>query len=126
MTDAGCWEVNTYGNRYLSFTYGGEQWQAHRWAWVYLAELPLRRFPEEQLDHICENTACIRPAHLQKVTQAQNNWLTGERKRLREAAGPEAAEVGLTKPLSLAELAATVRISPELIGMPPNPGIIQR
>lgn len=131
VTDGGCWEVPTHGGRYGQVTYGGARWQFHRWAWVHLAGLSLRRWPKEQLDHICGNTACIRPAHLQKVTQAQNNELRNQRAELLAGAGPDQYLAAPNKPRTLVEWGATVRLSPQLLehdgwGMPQNFNIIYR
>lgn len=49
----------------------GTIWLAHRLAYV-LAVGPV---PEStpHLDHLCRNTSCVRPDHLEPVTQAENN-----------------------------------------------------
>lgn len=41
---------------------------AHRWIWIYLYGPP--DLPE--IDHLCRNTACCNPAHLEPVTAAEN------------------------------------------------------
>ena len=59
--------VNTKGYGVISFQ--GRHWVAHRLAW-YLAgrEVP----PGMELDHLCENKACVNVSHLDPVTRAEN------------------------------------------------------
>lgn len=38
----------------------GEWWDGHEW----------------ELDHTCENTICVRPAHLERVTQSEHRYRT--------------------------------------------------
>ncbi|MGP5042937.1 HNH endonuclease signature motif containing protein [Glutamicibacter ardleyensis] len=66
--DGNCWvwtgakDKDGYGH----FSDKTKNHYAHRWAWMHLAgELGLGI----QLDHICTNTLCVRPSHLQPVTQ---------------------------------------------------------
>lgn len=68
----GCWEWTAakYSNGYGAFQYfHGKVSVAHRWA--YAAEFgPI---PDTLvLDHLCRNVACVRPSHLEAVTQRQN------------------------------------------------------
>lgn len=68
----GCWEWTAakYSNGYGAFQYfHGKVSVAHRWA--YAAEFgPI---PDNLvLDHLCRNVACVRPSHLEAVTQREN------------------------------------------------------
>lgn len=126
VTDLGCWHFTDRTNLggYGSLRYGGKRWQAHRWAWVYLAGLELPPQPEFQIDHMCVNPACIRPAHLQIVTAKRNAQLRNERDKMLADAGPDNVLVGPNKPRTMDEFIATGRLSPELIGYPPGAGAI--
>lgn len=67
----GCWEWNGYRGRY---GYGflevkGEQWSAHRYFYINLVgEIPKGLV----LDHLCRNTRCVNPKHLEPVTHREN------------------------------------------------------
>lgn len=66
-----CWNwlgpiTNGYGRFNL---YTGKQVYAHRQAYIWEHE----RVPEGLvIDHLCRNTRCVRPDHLEAVTQAEN------------------------------------------------------
>lgn len=66
----GCWEwtgTRTYG--YGRFRLRGKYVQAHR----LMYELLVGPIPDGlQLDHLCRNRACVRPSHLEPVTQREN------------------------------------------------------
>jgi hypothetical protein len=67
----GCWvwtgAINPKG--YGTFNTGETTTTAHRYAY----ELLVGPVPEEmQLDHICRVRACVRPTHLEVVTQSEN------------------------------------------------------
>lgn len=65
-----CWIFRPAQNRtYGSFTWRGTTYAAHRWAWSYFyGEIPQGL----QLDHLCRNTRCVNPWHLEPVTPRVN------------------------------------------------------
>lgn len=63
-----CW-IYGNGKRYGSIIIDGKNKRAHR---VYY-ELTVGPIPEGlQLDHLCRNIACVRPDHLEPVTNQEN------------------------------------------------------
>lgn len=64
------WAGATFGNgRYGSFKMNGSHVMAHRMAY----ELSVGPIPEElTIDHLCRNTLCMNPAHLEPVTLKEN------------------------------------------------------
>lgn len=67
-----CWEFSPaspgYGS-YGSIRIDGRIWLAHRFAYV----LEHGALPQGQIDHLCRNTRCVRPGHLEVVTAAVNS-----------------------------------------------------
>jgi hypothetical protein len=66
-----CWIWNGHvaNNGYGVFNLNGRPAWAHRMSYIYSIGL----IPEGLvLDHLCKNTCCIRPAHLEAVTQREN------------------------------------------------------
>ena len=79
-----CWlwtgslKVEGYGH----FRADGGMWRAHRWAY----ENGVGPIPAGlTLDHLCRVRACVRPSHLEPVTQGENNR-RGRLARRRDAA----------------------------------------
>lgn len=68
---SGCWEWATPDAAgYGKFHFGGESYQAHRVGWT----IHRGAIPEGMvLDHLCRNTRCVNPDHLEPVSQ-QINW----------------------------------------------------
>jgi hypothetical protein len=77
----GCWNWygagsgKTYDKNSGSGGYGmlriqGKSWMAHRWA--YEQKYKLKLTSEDTLDHLCRNTRCVNPDHLEKVTLTEN------------------------------------------------------
>lgn len=69
--NSGCWlwigsiHSNGYGRVYGD----GRHWNAHRFVYTKLVGV----IPNElQLDHLCRNTLCVNPAHLEPVTARVN------------------------------------------------------
>jgi HNH endonuclease len=68
----GCWIWTGYRmpNGYGLFSMNGRKIYAHRASY----ELSVGAVPEGMhIDHLCRVRACIRPDHLEAVTQAENN-----------------------------------------------------
>lgn len=67
----GCWEWVRFidSDGYGHFWNGDKQVSAHRW--VYEAEVGLIP-PDMTIDHLCLNRACVRPDHLEVVTNVEN------------------------------------------------------
>ena len=71
----GCWVwENAQPGKYGRFFIRGTQHLAHRWAYAWLVEpLPIGHSAKTPvLDHLCRNTACVFPAHLELVSMAEN------------------------------------------------------
>jgi hypothetical protein len=70
-TEAGCWEWQ--GARdpkgYGRLGYNGVQYLAHRFSFE-SSRGPVE--DEMTLDHLCRNTSCVNPAHLEAVTRSEN------------------------------------------------------
>jgi hypothetical protein len=91
-----CWEwtggINERGyGRFTRLTRSADRYvYAHRWAWEYL----VGPIPEGlTLDHLCRNTICVNPDHLEPVTAAENTrrqvgtriWCASGKHRLAES-----------------------------------------
>jgi hypothetical protein len=48
----------------------GESWMAHRWS--YSQKHKIKLTSEDTLDHLCRNTRCVNPDHLEKVSLTEN------------------------------------------------------
>jgi hypothetical protein len=75
LTDSDCieWLASTNGVGYGSFRLDPEQGSrrvyAHRWSYEY----HVGAIPDGlHLDHLCRNTVCVNPAHLEPVTCREN------------------------------------------------------
>lgn len=68
----GCWEWQAYRDRdgYGTFRVGDKKQRAHRVSFA----IQNGRFPraDHVLDHLCKNTACVNPNHLEEVLPIVN------------------------------------------------------
>lgn len=55
---------------YGSFHFRNRVVRAHKFAFLALGKKELR--DGEELDHLCQNSLCVRPCHLESVTKHQN------------------------------------------------------
>lgn len=97
---SGCWIWKTSGSRkgydaetgeggYPQLRVGGTVYQAHRWSYARYRGVILHR--DDTLDHLCRNTKCCNPDHLEVVSRVENiqrkhlyEQLRSENRRLRE------------------------------------------
>ncbi len=66
-----CWEWTAYKNQdgYPRFHFCGRDYYAHRASY----ELFVGPIPEGMtIDHLCGNTVCVNPTHLEPVTREEN------------------------------------------------------
>jgi len=69
--DTGCWNYTgaISAGKYGSIYFDGKMRKAHRVAWaIFRAEDPGAR----DLDHLCRNTRCCNPYHLEPVSRSEN------------------------------------------------------
>jgi hypothetical protein len=65
----GCWVWQGAAGRYGRFKFDGRMYQAHVWSYLYfVGEIP----EGHEIDHVCRNTLCVKPAHLEAVTHKEN------------------------------------------------------
>ena len=70
-TSGSCWlwRGHRLPTGYGQFFGGGKVVFAHRWAYAHIrGAIPAHLY----IDHLCRNTSCIRPSHLEVVTNAEN------------------------------------------------------
>lgn len=66
----GCWVWKAAKSEkgYGYFGFKGKVYKAHRVSWF----LKHGVFPSLQLDHLCRNTSCVNPDHLEEVSNREN------------------------------------------------------
>lgn len=77
VTSDGCMEfptTTTAGYAWVSF--GRKDWHGHRLVWI----IEHGDIGEQSVDHICRNRRCINLAHLQAVSDQENNRLRQRRR----------------------------------------------
>jgi hypothetical protein len=87
LSESGCWDWTgaTNSRGYGRITFMGRTTYAHRQVW----ETVVGAIPDGlELDHLCRNTMCVNPDHLEPVTHAENirRSPTGAEKSARYAA----------------------------------------
>ena len=71
IDEGGCWTWHgSRSNGYGQYDVGGEHWRAHRLAYALSWGLPVGN---QSLDHLCGNTLCVNPWHLEPVTPKVNS-----------------------------------------------------
>jgi len=86
----GCWlwtgvqhKTRRYGRFYVGGR-GGRFVQAHRWAYEhYVGPIPSGL----TIDHLCMVRECVNPAHMEPVTQAENNRRAARARMARKQSG---------------------------------------
>lgn len=75
-----CWEWKAAKSEkgYGLFKFQGKQWRAHRFSW-FVEHGPIP--PAAQVNHHCDNPACVNPAHLYLGSQLDNRRDAVKRKR---------------------------------------------
>ncbi|MBI2037242.1 MAG: HNH endonuclease [Candidatus Liptonbacteria bacterium] len=67
--DCWIWRGLLFQSGYGQFYSEGKTWRAHRWSYTYFVGL----IPDGLcLDHLCRNTLCVNPDHLEPVTTRVN------------------------------------------------------
>lgn len=63
------WTASTHGGGYGQFATTVGERTAHRWAYAYF----VGQIPEGMVvDHLCRNRRCVKPSHLEAVTNEEN------------------------------------------------------
>lgn len=74
---SGCWFwLGGVKANYGRFESEKREWRSHRWSFCAIrGPIP----DGHDLDHMCENTLCVNPWHLQPLTRKEHNRITRER-----------------------------------------------
>lgn len=62
------WIASKFHDGYGSFRFGKRKVRAHRFVWF----LVYHKWPKNQILHVCDNPACVRPSHLFEGTHIDN------------------------------------------------------
>ena len=98
IDENGCWVIRG-GTRYVSIMVDGKQRLAHRWAYEhFVGPIP----DGHEIDHLCKNTRCSNPEHLEAVTRRENirrsdNYLGVNMRKDRCPQGHEYTHTAVTK-----------------------------
>ena len=70
VKSAGCWAwLGTRAHhKYGKMRFNGKEIYAHRLSWYFHHG----EWPKNSIDHVCKNTSCVNPAHLEDVPQRIN------------------------------------------------------
>lgn len=68
--DCWLWKGNLSARGYGRLSIAGKTWMAHKLAYQLATEIPLTS--TTVLHHKCANKACVRPDHLEPITQSEN------------------------------------------------------
>lgn len=69
--ETGCWVwTGPIDKGYGRLYHNGKSYQAHRWS--YEQHKHVRLTKRDTLDHLCRNTLCCNPEHLEKVSLIEN------------------------------------------------------
>ena len=63
------WKGIINNKRYGRFSWLGKYWLAHRWIYLYCYGILDNKLV---IDHICTNTLCVNPIHLEQVNKGEN------------------------------------------------------
>lgn len=91
VDDSGCWNSGAGPSKdgYVNFGWNGLETGAYRHAYQwFVGPIP----PGFVLDHLCANRACVNPAHVEPVSQAEN-LRRGRERRLALLQAEEGVEV---------------------------------
>src|SRR5438105_11185649 len=64
------WRAGVFSSGYGAFSYKGQNREAHRFSYEQIRGPIPDSLP---LDHLCKNTLCVNPDHLEPVTPKENN-----------------------------------------------------
>ena len=94
--DSGCleWRAARMGAGYGEFSYGGQNFRAHRVSW----EFVYGRLPRgAHVMHLCDNRPCCNPEHLALGTHTDNMWDMQAKGRANHPTGENAGPFVLTQ-----------------------------